>query len=127
MVPFLCGLKNNHNYLFRKWEFLSIYKTIHQFNGNTQTDTFIFTYSVFLQEIRLKPQKNHHTIKTFIEAVDNGVEEILAHKQTLPRNNISKAEKTIINEFLKRDDLVSTKADKGGATLIIDVDNCIEK
>ena len=28
---------------------------------------------------------------------------------------------------MKRDDLVSTKADKGGATLIIDVDNCIEK
>ena len=47
---------------------------------------------------------------TFIEAVDNGIEEILEPKQTLPWSNISKSEKTIINELLKRDNLVFTKS-----------------
>ena len=41
--------------------------------------------------------------------------------------NFSKAEKTIINEFLKRDDLVFTKVDKGGATVKLVVENYIEK
>ena len=36
---------------------------------------------------------------------------------------ISKAEKTIINEFSKRDDLVFAKVDKGEATVILDVKN----
>ena len=72
-------------------------------------------------------QKDHHTINTFIEAVVNDIEEILEQNHTLPRNNISKAEKTIINEFSKRDDLVFTKADKGGATVILHVENYIEK
>ena len=46
-----------------------------------------------------EPQKNQYTVNTFIEVVDNDIEEILEHKQTLPQNNISKAEKAIINEF----------------------------
>ena len=64
---------------------------------------------------------------TFIEAVDNGIEEILEPKQTLPWSNISKSGKTIINELLKRDYLVFTKADKREATVILDVENYIEK
>ena len=64
----------------------------------------------------LEPQKNRHTINTFIEAVDNDIEKILENKQILPRSNISKDQKTIINGFSKRDDLVFTEADKVGAT-----------
>ena len=70
---------------------------------------------------------NYHTINTFIEAVVNNLKEILEYKQTLPWNNISKAEKTILNEFSKKEDLVFSKADKGRATVIVDVKNYIKK
>ena len=52
----------------------------------------------------LKPQKNHHIINSFIASmikVDKSIEEAFEHKQTLPRNIISKAENIIINKFLK--------------------------
>ena len=40
---------------------------------------------------------------------------------------MSKAEKTVMNEFSKQDDLVCTKEDKGGAIVILDVKDYIEK
>ena len=49
------------------------------------------------------------------------------NKQTLPSNNISQHEKNIISAFSKREDLVFTKADKGGATVILDVEDYIER
>ena len=73
------------------------------------------------------PKKNHHTIHTFMEALSNDVDELFKHKQTLPRNNISQREKSIISEFSKQEDLVFTKADKGGATVILHVEDYIEK
>ena len=54
-----------------------------------------------------KPPKNHHNINTSIEALNNDVDE-----------------KSIISEFSKREDLVFTK---GGATVILDVKDYIEK
>ena len=61
-----------------------------------------------------KTQKDHDTIKSFIEAVDRHTEDILEHKQALPQNNISK-------------DLVFTKANKVGATVTLDFVNYTEK
>ena len=66
-------------------------------------------------------------MNTFIEALNNDVDELFKHKQTLPRNNISQHEKNIISGFSKREDLVFTKADKGGATVILDVEDYVEK
>ena len=56
-----------------------------------------------------EPPKNHHTINTFIEALNNDVDELFKHKQTLPRNNISQHEKNITSEFSQRKDLVFTQ------------------
>ena len=67
-----------------------------------------------------EPPKNHHNINTFIEALNNDVDELFKHKQTLPRNNISQHEKNITSAFSKREDLVFSKADKGGATVILE-------
>ena len=68
------------------------------------------------------PQKNRYTINTFTEAVNNNVEKLFKHKLNLSRNNLSKHEKNIISEFSKREDLVFTKADKRGASVILDVE-----
>ena len=48
-----------------------------------------------------EPPKNYHTINTFIEALNNDVDELFEHRQTLPRNNISQHEKNIISGFSK--------------------------
>ena len=72
------------------------------------------------------PQKITTPLNTFIEALNNDVDELFKHKQALPLNNISQHEKNIISEFSKRD-LVFTKAAKEGATVILDAEDYIEK
>ena len=74
-----------------------------------------------------EPPENHHTINTFMQTLSNDVDEIFKHKRTLLRNNISQREKSIISDFSKREDLVFTKSVKGGATVILDVEDYIEK
>ena len=48
-------------------------------------------------------------------------------KKELPRNNLSKSDKAAIDYFTKREDIVTTKADKGGATVIMDIEEHISK
>ena len=74
-----------------------------------------------------EPPKNHHIINRFIEALNNDLDELFKHKQTLLHNNIAQHENNIIREFSKRQDIVFTKADKQGATAILYVEDCIEK
>ena len=45
----------------------------------------------------------------------------------LPKNNLTDTDKNAIKYFSKRNDLVLTKADKGGATVILDVKDYIAK
>ena len=82
---------------------------------------------VFKPTSTWEPPKNHNTIIAFIEALNKNVDELFKHKQTLPRNNISQFGKDIISEFSKREDLVFTKVDKGGATVTLNVGDYIEK
>ena len=63
----------------------------------------------------------------FIEELNNDTYELFKHKQTLSHNNILLHEKNIISEFSKQEDLVFSKADKGRATVILDVGDYIEK
>ena len=71
--------------------------------------------------------KNDYTINTFIEALNNDVDELFKHKQTLPRNNISHHEKEHYKWIFKTRRFSFTKADKGGATVILDVKDYTEK
>ena len=52
---------------------------------------------------------------------------MLQEKKKLPRNNLSESDKVAIYYFTKREDIVITKADKGGAAAIMDVDEYISK
>ena len=74
-----------------------------------------------------QPKENHHTIETFIEAIDNEMNESITKKQKLPKNNLSKDDQAALKYFANRTDLVITKADKGGATVIMDVEDYIKK
>ena len=48
-------------------------------------------------------------------------------KRYLPRNNNSNAGSSVKNVLSERNDLLFSKADKGGVTIILDVKNYIEK
>ena len=73
------------------------------------------------------PQKNHHTIETFIEATNNEINEEIAHMKPPKYSNLSKGEKKPLEDLQERDDIVIVYDDKGGAVVIIDVSNYIEK
>ena len=64
------------------------------------------------------PCKNHHTIDTFVEAVKKVIEctETFKPKQLHP--NLDKGEREAIKELSKREDIIITNADKGGARLL---------
>ena len=66
------------------------------------------------------PQHVDTTIETFESAV---IEDIKNHeKQALRSNNLTKGEINELKNLSKRDDLVITRADKGGATVIWGID-----
>ena len=75
----------------------------------------------------MEPKKNHHTVETFFEEGENNVENILQEKKPLPRNNLSKTEKAALDYFTKWEDIAIIKAGKGGATVIMNVEEYISK
>ena len=70
----------------------------------------------------METEKNHHTVETFVETVEYNVENILQEKKEIPRNNLPESDKAAVDYFTKREDIVLTKADKGGATVIMNVE-----
>ena len=72
-------------------------------------------------------QKNHHTVETLIEAVNKYIVERFSNTKKLPKNNLTDTDNNAIEYFSKCKDLVITKADKGGATVILDVKDYIAK
>ena len=100
----------------------------HFYNNNeNQQAEKIVTEPIIKCKSNWEPKKNHHTIETFVEAVENNVENILQEKKKLPRNYFSESDKAAIDYFTKREEIVITKTDKGGPTAIMDVDECISK
>lgn len=51
----------------------------------------------------------------------------MQEKKKLARNNLSESDKAAIYYFTKQEDIVITKLDKGGTTVIMDVNEYISK
>ena len=73
------------------------------------------------------PPNTHHTVKTYIDAITKDIKESETVKPPIPKSNLSKLEQTAIKQLQERDDIVITKADKGGATVIMDVNDYIKE
>ena len=71
------------------------------------------------------PHNPHHTIKTFVEALTNEIKSLPDTNIDTRKNNLTKDETKALNDFQQRDDIVITKADKGGAVVIQDVSDYI--
>ena len=81
---------------------------------------------------QIKPTKATIPRQIYLTSNQNREPERIIRKLTsrnklFSGSNISKAEKIILNEFSKGDYLIFTKANKGEATVILDVENYIKK
>ena len=73
--------------------------------------------------IKWRPDKTHHTVGTYIETTKNALETEPNNNKNKYYNNLTKA----LKELPDRDDIIITKADKGGAVVIIDVEDYIKE
>ena len=73
------------------------------------------------------PNKNHHTVLTYIEATQRELEKDQTKMEEKPYNNLTKNERRSIKESSEREDIIMTKADKGGAIAIVDVKDYIKE
>ena len=70
-------------------------------------------------------QFNHHSVDTFISCVTKELKE--SKPNPIPHDNLSPKERQTLKELSSRDDIIITKADKGGATVILDVKDYVDE
>ena len=70
---------------------------------------------------------NHHSIKTFIEATPNEINNKIKKTSRSNYSNVSVKERKALQELQSRDDIVITEAGKGGALVIRDVEDYIKE
>ena len=76
---------------------------------------------------KLSPNKNHHTVLTYIEVTKRKLEKEQTKMKEKPYNNLTKNERTSMKELSEREDIIITKDDKGGAVVIVDVKDYIKE
>ena len=72
-----------------------------------------------------EPNKTHHTVSTFLEKFKNDVILEIDKAKPHPTSNLTTQEQTALENLRDRSDILICKADKGGATVIIDVESYI--
>ena len=73
------------------------------------------------------PKENHHTIETRAQAFQNNLLKEEEHIKQILHKNLSKKEEDALQNVSKRDDIIITKADKGGAVVIADVVDYVQE
>jgi hypothetical protein len=84
----------------------------------------------FKNESNWTPNNVHHTVKTFTDDFTNRVTQSInkdGQNVSSNRKNLSKNETKALNDLKNREDIIISKADKGGACVIMDVDNYISE
>ena len=73
------------------------------------------------------PPKTHHSVETYIEVTNNEIQEKITKIKPSNYSNLTKGEKKALDELKNRDDIIITNADKGGAVVILDVEDYINE
>ena len=68
-----------------------------------------------------EPPYTHHTVITFLDALEKELENNTVNKKLSNKQNLTKEERRALRSLKNRDDIVITQADKGGAIEIRDV------
>ena len=69
----------------------------HFYNNNNKNQQTKKIVTIIKCKSNWEPKKNHHTIETFVEAVESNVENILQEKKKFPRNYFSESDKAAID------------------------------
>ena len=70
------------------------------------------------------PNNTHHSVKTFIESVNQDLTNAqCSNSQQIRRNNLTKGEMNSLHQLPNRDYIIITKADKGGAVVLVNVED----
>ena len=88
-----------------------------------------------LNELKIKkrstwtPKENHHSIETFIKAVNKSVESVIRGNPIKSKSNLDKRERErdALKELSERTDMLITNADKGGAAVILETKDYINE
>ena len=71
--------------------------------------------------------KNHHTIEKYIEATERELKQQGDISDNKGYNNLSKSERIAMKELSDHTDIITTKGNKGGAAVIMDVEHYINE
>ena len=72
-------------------------------------------------------EKWNHTVLTYIEATQRELEKEQSKMKEKPYNNLTKSERTSMEELSDQEDIIIAKSDKGGAIIIVDVKDYIKE
>ena len=81
------------------------------FRNDTEKQTAITEEDIFKPPSTWEPNHTHQTVDTFCNAVTNEMEQ--NRKTVKLQNNLSKDKLNALKELQNRDNLISTKVDKG--------------
>ena len=73
------------------------------------------------------PKENHHTVETFTQIFHNDLLKEQENIKQILHKYLPKKEKEALQNLCKRNYIIITKADKGGAAIIADVDDYIRE
>ena len=73
------------------------------------------------------PVKNHHSIEPFIEATRNETNNEIEKTNSSNYSHLFVKEQKALQELQSTDDIVITDVDKGGAVVILDVQNYLKE
>ena len=72
-------------------------------------------------------KENHHAVETFTQAFENNLLKKEKNVKQIPHKNVSKKEEDALHNLSKKDDIIITKADKGGTIVIFDTDDYVQE
>ena len=71
------------------------------------------------------PDKLPSCVETFITAINHDIKS--SKTKNFPCDNLTKSEREALLNIQKRNDIIITKADKGGAVVILDIKDYIDE
>ena len=95
-----------------------------QYNEKSNKEDQIFKHH---SKKKWTPNKNHHTIETYIEATEREHKQQGDISKTKGYSNLSKGGRIAMKELSDHTEIIITKADKGGAVVIMDVKDYINE
>ena len=75
----------------------------------------------------MDPKRDPHSVKTYIQAVKNDISSHQPDQIKNRKQNLSQGEKKALASLKDREDIIISKADKGGAVVIQNVEDYIKE